>query len=117
MTWLSCAQRTLVAKTCRGCGELKLAKHFSTVTMKSGRYRNSQCHDCNNATGKVVMKHHQRKAVKGAVKHAQPWSEEDIKRLDELTADRVPAAEIAIELNRTVYSIYTMRNKLRKESA
>jgi superfamily II helicase len=111
----SCGTRTLVAKTCRHCGELKLAKHFSKNTC--GTYYNSQCHDCNNAQSKPALKQAHSRALGVAVRHRQPWTEKDINKLHEMAADRIPVREIALALNRSVYAVYTMKTKLKEKAS
>lgn len=107
----TCGPRTLVAKTCNCCGELKMAKAFSRI---NGIYRNSWCKKCMNATYKRLVYNHQQKALNGAEKHRQPWTEGDLKRLSEMVSEGLTTAQMAMILRRSVYAVNTMRNKLRR---
>jgi hypothetical protein len=109
----TCGTRTLIAKTCRCCGELKLAKHFS----RCGGYYNSQCHECNNAQSKPGLREAHERSKTVAVRHRQPWTGKDFARLSEMAAEGVPVKEIAVALNRSVYATYTMKTKLRREDS
>lgn len=107
--------RTLLAKTCHICGKFKQVKDFSLVRVEGRQYRNSYCHRCNNDVARPGLRKHQQEASDAAVKHGQPWSEQDIERLLEMAERGLSGPQMAMSLNRTVYSVYTMKNKLSKE--
>lgn len=107
----SCGARTLIAKTCNNCGELCMAKSFPKV---NGIYHNSWCRTCSNAVYKHLTQKHQQTSLKGAVKHRQPWTEVDFTKMEKMTAEGLPVAQIALALNRSVYAVNTMRNKLKR---
>lgn len=104
--------RPLVAKTCRACGCLKLARSFCFV--RKG-YRNSYCNDCKNGMAKPTVHNHQERAQKVAVRHRQPWSDQEVEKLMEMAEMGLSGPVMALALNRTLYSVYTMKNKLNKE--
>lgn len=108
---ITCGARTLVAKTCIHCGELLPASRFPKI---NGMYHNSWCKKCQNDVYSHLTHDHQQRTLRMAVKHRQPWCEEDFQRLDEMTAEGLPVTQIALALNRSVYAVYTVRNKLRK---
>lgn len=101
--------RKLLAKTCKSCGLLKQARDFTRV---AGNYRNSYCNKCKNLLGRPAIRRHQQRAQSGAVKHGQPWTEQDIELLLQMSEKGLNGPQIAIALNRTVYSVYTMKYKL-----
>ena len=101
--------RTVVAKSCVLCGVLKMANQFAVVQKK---YRDSYCRTCHNRHGRPVMRGHQETASKAASKHREPWTDSDISRLRELIEDGLTGPQIALALKRTVYSVYTMKNKI-----
>lgn len=110
----TCGTRILVAKTCNGCGQLRMAKHFSTITQKGRKYRNSQCHFCNNKVGHAQTRAIQNQTLSAAERHRQPWTEGDLNRLAQMVSEGLTTAAMAVILKRSVYSVNTMRNKLRR---
>lgn len=104
--------RTLLAKTCKSCGVLKQAREFAKV---ASNYYNSYCHRCKNDLGRPAMRVHQTRAQDVAVRHRQPWTDRDIARLLDMSQKGLSGPVMALALNRTVYSVYTMKNKLLKE--
>lgn len=111
---IAIGKRTVVAKTCLLCGLLKSADQFVTV-MKY--YRDSYCKSCHNVHGRPNMHRHQEKALDAAVKHGQPWDEDDIDKLLKMVEEGYTGPAMALELSRSVYSVYTMKSKLAKEDA
>lgn len=108
---LSVGTRTLLAKSCARCGVFKMADQFAVILKK---YRDSYCRVCHCASAAPSTRKHQQEASEGAVRHRQPWTGTDLHLLAEMTAEGAVAAEIARALNRTIYSVYTMKNKLSK---
>lgn len=110
---ISAGPRTLVAKTCKVCGELKMAKCFAKVYKV---YRTHICHTCKNNQSRPLMHAHQEKALTAAVKHRQPWCEAEIEKLEEMLEAGLHAPQIALALNRTVYAVYTKVHKLKEQA-
>lgn len=104
--------RILLAKTCLRCGLFKQAREYAKV---AADYWNSYCHKCKNLMGRPGMRQHQERAQDVAVRHRQPWTDRDIERLLEMSERGLSGPQMALALNRTVYSVYTMKNKLFKE--
>lgn len=109
---IAIGKRKLLAKSCKRCGGLKQAREFSRV---SRVYFNSYCNLCKNALSSPGVRAHQQAAHNAAVLHGQPWTNQDIKSLAEMAQRGLSGAQMAHALNRTVYSVYTMKNKLNKE--
>jgi hypothetical protein len=101
----------LVAKTCNLCGELKMARCFSKI---NGMYHNSWCKTCQNHKYKHNTYQHQARTLSAAVRHRQPWTEGDLDRLAQMVSDGLTTAAMAVILKRSVYSVNTMRNKLKR---
>lgn len=106
-------KRTILAKTCVICGVLKMANQFGRVRKV---YLDSYCRACHNAHGRPVIRNHQKNALKGAVRHRQPWSDEEVLRLCEMVSEGRTGPEMALALNRSVYAVYCMKNRVLKES-
>lgn len=105
--------RKLVAKSCSHCHQLKDAKCFSTMP---GGYYTSHCHTCKNKTGKPAAIRNQQRSLRTAVRHRQPWTDADLRKLAEMASEGHTGPEIALALNRSVCAVYTMKNK-KKEIA
>ena len=103
-------KRTLLAKTCLICGLLKMADQFAILQKY---YRDSYCKSCHNAHSTPVMKEHQQEALKGAVKHRQPWTGAEIQHLERMVSEGLTGPQMALILNRSVYAVYNMKNKLK----
>lgn len=108
--------RILLAKTCLMCCKLKQACEFGWVVVSGKRYRNSYCQDCKNVRGRPVMKRHQERATTVAVRNREPWTAHDLDRLVEMAQRGLTGPQMALALNRTVYAVYTMKNKIFKEN-
>lgn len=107
---ISIGSRTLLAKTCLICGELKDARNFGRV---SKIYYNSYCHKCKNETSAVpTTVRHQQRALEVAVRYGQPWTEAELDKLQEMAANGFTGPQMALALNRSVYAVYTMKNKI-----
>lgn len=106
-------KRTLLAKSCLVCGKLKPGSSYAAV-MK--HYKQSYCHECHNLRSRPGMHAHQEGSLERALSHRQPWSDAELRYLAEMAAKGRTGPEMALELNRTVYSVYTMKAKLNKES-
>lgn len=106
-------KRTLLAKTCLICGELKDASQFAILQKY---YRDSYCKCCHNLKARPGMYNHQQEALKVAVKHRQLWTKEEIQRLEQMASEGFSGPQMALALNRSVYAVYTMKNKLNKGS-
>lgn len=104
--------RTVVAKSCCMCHVLKTASEFSKTA--SG-YLDSYCRPCHSVHGRAGIKAHQQAALKAAVKHRQPWSVREIRELEDMLSGGLSGPQIALRLNRSLYAIYSMRQKLAKE--
>lgn len=109
---VTCGTRTLVAKSCAHCGHLVMAQHFP---MMAGGYRTSHCNKCKNELSKPQVRGQQQRSHRVAVRHRQPWTEQDITKLEEMALDGLTGPEIALKLNRTVYAIYTKLNRLKEK--
>lgn len=108
---IAIGKRTLLAKTCLVCGELKMADQFAILQKY---YRDSYCKGCHNAHARPGMHTHQERALKAAVKHRQPWTEGEIQRLERMVSEGLTGPQMALALNRSVYAVYTMKNKLKE---
>ena len=113
---ITAGPRKLLAKTCTHCGYLKQSSEFGVVTVGGVQYAHSYCHKCKNNCYRSVLHRHQQKAVEGAVRHAQPWTSQDLDRLREMAQRGLTGPQMAHALNRTVYAVYTMKNKICKET-
>lgn len=109
---ISVGHRTLLAKTCLICGVLKGPEQYSLVV---NGYYDSFCKECHNAYTTPRMREYQEKALKAAVNHYNAWTDEELKRLSQMTSEGRTGPQIAFALNRTVYSVYTMRSKLKEK--
>lgn len=107
----SCGLRTLIAKSCSHCHELKLAKHFPK---QGSGYYTSHCNDCKNKLGKPGQYRKQKVTRNAAEKHRQPWREEDLDKLSEMLSEGSSAVEMALSLERSIYSINTMVYKMKR---
>lgn len=110
---ITVGRRTLLAKSCLECGQLKPASSFATV-MK--HYFQSYCHECHNVRSRPGMLEHQAGSLERALSHRKPWTEAELRYLAEMVSKGRTGPEMALELNRTVYSVYTMKSKLKKVS-
>lgn len=105
--------RTLLAKTCKGCGELLPARSFRSGTYKEGQCtRSPECHACTTARYDLTNKAKRRneESRDHAENHWQHWGQEE----DELVLSGKPIAEIAAATGRTYAAVrqrrYTLRN-------
>jgi len=112
-----CAGRTLVAKTCLGCGQLKMAEHFSKSkrTTQARAYYEAACKSCSSAQSAGITTRINDELLLTAHNHHQIWSGAEIKRLEELDALGWKAKDIAKDIGRSLNSIYRMRTLLRKD--
>lgn len=106
-------KRTLLAKTCYICGEFKMADQFPLVVKC---YRDSYCRKCHNTAPQVQMREHQNATLDGAKKHRKPWTDEDMRQLEALFLEGLSGPAVAHALGRSMYAVYTMKNKLMKET-
>lgn len=109
---ITVGQRVLIAKTCITCGVLKQARDFARVMQF---YYTSCCHTCKNISARPRTHKHQQKALKGAVRHRQPWTVEDIHTLSAMISEGLTGPQMALALNRSVYAVYTMKQKLKEQ--
>lgn len=107
----SCGPRKLVAKTCKHCGELKDAKHYPR---QGSGYYTSHCNACKNKLGKPLTRKQQERSRRAAERHYQPWTQGELDKLAEMVSEGLTGPETARALNRSVYAINTMRNKLKR---
>lgn len=104
---LTAGKRPLVAKTCRKCGQLKTVHEYGFDTKG---YRQSDCDTCRVADSNVTKLKANMDSQKAAHKWRQPWTNADIKQLDELTKQGLKAKEIGERMGRSISSIYTARD-------
>lgn len=111
-TKTSCGRRPLVAKSCSLCFELKTKEHY--LLLVTG-YFDSSCKKCRYAapSRKGKTKTNQQEALEGAVKHREPWTDREIQRMLAMRSAGFSAKSVALILNRSVYSVYTMTNKVK----
>lgn len=114
---LQIGQRTLLAKTCMRCGELKQASEFKLGRRGTSRkmYYNSECWPCHKARIQKVTKDANNKSLDVATSHYYEWTDSDLTEVAFLSQMGHSAAEIAAKLNRTVSAIYNARQRLAKE--
>lgn len=103
--------RTLVAKTCIICRELKMAEEYGWVMPDGTPYRDSNCKRCKNQLNQPINAQKNAESRRRATKGGDTWTEKDFKLLTEMTEEGRPAIEIAQTLGRSRQGIYAMRNK------
>ena len=111
---ITIGKRTLLAKTCTMCGVFKQAGEFSFIKQV---YRDSYCKPCHNKHTTPRVREQQERALAAAEKHREPWCEAEVQTLREMFSEGRTAAQIASVLERSIYAVYTMNNKLKKEAS
>lgn len=112
MARTTCGPRTLVAKTCLECGELKMAKAFPSHN--KGLYYGSYCYVCHRINHTMPgFRNSQEKALEGATNHYKQWTEAETQQMLDMTSEGHTVAVIALTLNRTVYSIFNRRKAIK----
>lgn len=109
---LAAGPRTLLAKSCLVCGKLKMADEYQVLEKK---YRGSYCKDCRNRYNKPGRHSSQRRALRTADKHWEPWTQEDLDKLKAMMAQGLTGPEMAKKLNRSLYAIYSAKTRFKKE--
>ena len=110
---ITVGKRTILAKTCPLCGEFKMADQFGVLHKY---YRASYCRRCHNVHGRPKIREHQLKALDVAHKHRRPWTEDDIDKMRQMIHEGLSGAQMALQLRRTLYAVYTMKNRLLEET-
>lgn len=109
----SVGERTLVAQTCDSCGLILGAKHYQRThrntwprtcrTCISRRYREK--HPETDEKLALVRQQTQNETLPKATDRNKFWTLSDLDRMVELRAKGLVYREIALEMNRTLYSI------------
>jgi hypothetical protein len=99
---ITCGTRTLLAKSCITCGELKQASDYR---MARGVYYQSECRGCQHISAKRADKKANARSQDYAVKFRDEWTERDLHELSQLTARKLPLAVVAKKLGRSLASI------------
>ena len=113
----SAGSRTVLARTCRKCGELADGDSFPALAGGTAG-RRSVCHKCQNAQKKQDRE--QRGIGQPAPRPPEnlqtntrrQWSAEDDRRFRDLIAAGTEYEQIAVELGRSVRSVYKRREVL-----
>jgi hypothetical protein len=112
----SAGTRTLLARTCLKCGELADGDSFPVISGVGARRKN--CHHCVNAQKKKDREERgigvpaPRPPESQQTKRWQKWSAEDDRVLRERIEARVEYEAIAVELGRSLRSVYKRREVL-----
>lgn len=103
-------KRTLIAKTCTKCGELKEAKCFRKNTRG---YRVPDCNNCHNKrsranmTAKNVLSHEHTERGRGNI-----WSDDEVQKLREFVAAGMPSSEISVKLGRSITAVHMKKSRM-----
>lgn len=108
---MNVGKRTVLAKSCKACNVFKQAVAFG---LRRDGYRESNCTRCKNLSYRSRSIQLQQEARVLAHGHGSPWTGEDFRILEELEEAGHTAQTIAFTLGRTVYAVYTMQEKLRR---
>ena len=100
--------RPLVAKTCTTCGELKDAREYYR---NAGGWYQSSCKACAGHLALTETKRINHESWDRAYKRYSRWTKAEIDKMWRLTDQGLKAKEIAALLERSVTSIYVVRNK------
>lgn len=111
---ISIGKRTVLAKTCTKCCRFKQANEFGRVQVV---YLNSYCRRCHNGVSTPNMYYHQERSHQVAVRHRAAWTAADVQKLEEMVEKGLTGPQMSLALNRTLYAVYTMKNKLSKEKS
>lgn len=106
MTRMFVGTRTILAKTCHDCGELKSADAFGRN--HEGRYLNTVCGTCINARTAT----NNANTLERASNHRQPWTEHEDDQLLLLRVNGKTHKEVALILGRTILSTTARYRKL-----
>ena len=101
-------RKALLAKSCTECWEVKQASEF---TRMSSGYYDPKCKPCHAHEASVNTVNNQKESLANSNNHRQLWTNEDFKLLQKLMDEDASIQEMAVQLNRTVYAIYTVRTK------
>lgn len=109
--------RTILARTCTKCGELADGDSFPLINQGRGG-RRRVCHACNNRQKKqdriqrgIGVPEPRPPAELQTAKYTL-WSSEDDQRMRDLVAGGSSYEEIAVELGRSLRSVYKRRSDL-----
>lgn len=94
--------RTLVAKTCYGCGELKMASEFRKA---HGKWPQSDCRPCQHITAKQSDKRRNDQTQTTASNARSEWTEREVKALWELVDQGLTSREIGVKIGRSMTAV------------
>ena len=113
----SAGRRTVVARTCRKCGELADGDSFPALAGGTAGRRHV-CHKCQNEQKKQdreergIGRPAPRPPEVQQVNKYRTWSAEDDRRFRDLIAAGTGYEQIAVELGRSLSSVYKRREVL-----
>lgn len=100
-------QRTLVAKSCHDCGQLKLARDFPKV--RKGKYYNTVCMRCHKKIVDRSSKRINARSLDTATSHRKPITDSEIAEVLKLSEEGYTAQEIGRRLGRTYRAVIGIR--------
>jgi DNA-binding CsgD family transcriptional regulator len=101
--------RTLVAKTCGGCKELKDASEFRR--RKKDGYYQGWCNRCQHDSAKKTDLRANANSQDRATKSKQPWTTREIKELIAYMGEGLTTRQIAEKMGRSYAAITQARHK------
>lgn len=110
-----CGPRMLVAKTCVGCDELKMAAEFLRVTKPNTgwAYWTTYCRACNRRRTREIVRRANDASLEKATHHNDIWSSDEIETLWRLDRQGLSHRLIGERLGRTELSVQMMKAKTR----
>lgn len=103
---LNVGKRTLVAKSCSGCGHFKMASEFRKLS--SGKlvgYYNNECRSCHHKSARKANLRTNHRSMEKATRTRASWTESEVKILWKLTEQGKSREYIAHALGRTVNAV------------
>lgn len=111
-----CGTRTLVAKTCTACGELKTASEYSKPRLRHGYPSyDSWCRACHQRAAGEINRKANDESLEKATQHRERWSKDELETLRRLRRLGLSTRDIAERLGRTREAVFTKFYHMRAE--
>lgn len=113
----TCGSRSLVAKTCRSCKELKLASEFKRRPRKGQvlEHYDSECKHCGFLRSNECLKRANDESLEKATRYRDNWTKDEIATLQRLEGLGLSHREIAERLGRTISAVFNRLQRLRRD--
>lgn len=105
---LNAGRRSLVAKSCAECGELKLAREFWRT---NNGYYHAWCKRCQHLSAKNSDVRRNAESQDNARNRGNPWTETEIKELKQHIEEGLSGRDIASTMGRSVASINVAKSR------